>query len=78
MSTSSVPVAQSDLAARVTALETRFPTTSWLYGGSFIKRALAMWGHVIAIQLIIAVVIWAAFFACALVFGGLFATLGQR
>jgi hypothetical protein len=68
----------SQLEARVANLENRFPTTSWLWGPSFIKRALAMWGHVIVIQLIIAVVIWAVIFACGLLFAGTLGGFGQR
>lgn len=68
----------SQLAARLTALETRFPATSWLYGGNFIKRALAMWGHVIVIQIIIGIVVWAIFFVCFGMFGGMLAAFGNR
>lgn len=68
------------LAERVTALETRFPTTSWVFGPSFIKRAFAMWAHVFVAGLIIAVIFYAGIFACAAVFGfgGLLAGLGSR
>ncbi len=68
----------NQLAARVAALETRFPPTSWIYGNNFFKRALALWGHIIVIQLIISVIIWAVVFGCMLLFGGLAATLGGR
>lgn len=68
----------SQLAARLTALETRFPATSWLYGGNFIKRALALWGHVIVIQIIIGIVVWAIFFVCFALFGGLFVSMANR
>lgn len=67
----------NQLAARVSALETRLSPNSWLYSSNFLKRALALWGHVIVIQLVIAVVIWALFFGCALMFGG-FAAMMNR
>jgi hypothetical protein len=75
-----VPTPSSDLnqlATRVSQLESRFPANSWLWGPSFVKRAFALWGHVIIVQLIIAVVIWAIVFGCAFLFGGL-AILGRR
>jgi hypothetical protein len=68
----------NQLAARVSALETRLSPNSWLYSSNFFKRALALWGHVIAIQLVLAVIIWAVFFGCALLFGGFAAFLGNR
>jgi hypothetical protein len=74
----SAPTDAGQLEARVTALENRFPATSWLWGPSFLKRALAMWGHVIVIQLIIAIVLWALFFACTILFAGMFAGFSQR
>lgn len=61
----------NQLAARVSALEARLSPNSWLYSSNFFKRAFALWGHVIAIQLIIAVVIWAVVFGCVVLFGGL-------
>lgn len=78
MSSSSTSSEVNRLAARVTELETRLSPNSWLYSSNFFKRALALWGHVIAIQLVIAVIIWAVVFGCALLFGGLAATLGSR
>lgn len=68
----------NQLEARVTALETRFPRTSWVYSANFFKRALAIWGHVIVIQLIIAIIIWAIIFACVFVFGLSVAGLSGR
>ena len=72
----------NDLAARVTALETRFSNTSWLYGPSFLKRAFAMWGHVIVIQFVIGMVISVVMFGCmilfSILFGGMLATLAPR
>lgn len=68
----------NQLAARVAALEARFPPGSWVYSSNFFKRALALWGHVIAIQFVIAIIIWAVVFGCALLFGGFAAFLANR
>jgi hypothetical protein len=67
----------NQLSARVNALETRLSPNSWLYSNNFFKRALALWGHVFLIQLIIAVVIWAIVFGCVLLFGGLGAIMSR-
>lgn len=67
----------NQLGARVAALEARLSPNSWLYSSNFFKRALALWGHVIVIQLVIAVVIWAVFFGCALLFGGFAAFMNR-
>lgn len=76
------PVAASDdvnqLAARVAALENRLPANSWLYGNSFLKRVFAVWGHYFVAQLIIGIVLAVLFFACTILFAGLFAGLSQR
>jgi len=78
MSTSASSAEVNQLAARVAALETRFPPTSWIYSNNFFKRALALWGHIFVIQLIIALVIWAVVFGCMVLFGGLAATMSGR
>jgi len=67
-----LPATQSDvnqLSVRVSALEARFPATSWFFGPSFLKRAFAVWGHWFVIQIILAIIIWVLVFGCALVFG---------
>jgi len=79
---SSAPVTSSSddsqIAARVAALESRFSTTSWLYGPNFLKRAFALWGHVFVAGAIIGIVVWAIAFGCALVFGFSLAGLANR
>jgi hypothetical protein len=65
------PADLNQLAQRVTALETRFPTSSWLFGTSFLKRAFAIYGYYFIAGLIIGVVIMLIFFACFLMSVGL-------
>ncbi len=59
----------NELSARVSALEARFPTSSWLFGPGFLKRAFAIWGHWFIIQIVLGIIIWVLVFGCALVFG---------
>src|SRR5581483_1453374 len=62
-----LPATQSDvnqLSVRVSALEARFPATSWFFGPSFLKRAFAVWGHWFVIQIILAIIIWVLVFGC--------------
>lgn len=68
----------TQLAARIAALESRVPETSWLFGPSFLKRVFAIWGHYFVAQLIIGIVLFVLFFACTLLFGGLIAGLSNR
>ncbi len=74
----SIPNDNEQMAARLTALENRFPISSWLYGPNFFKRALAMWGHVIVVQIVISIVIWLVVFGCVALFAGGFAAFGRR
>ncbi len=69
---------ENQLGARVAALESRFSTSSWLYGPNFLKRAFALWGHVFVAGLIIGIVVWGIAFVCALVFGFSLAGLANR
>jgi hypothetical protein len=67
-------ISQADLnqlAQRVTALETRFPTSSWLFGTSFLKRAFAIYGYYLVAGFIIGAVVMLIFFACFLLSVGL-------
>lgn len=75
---SSFPSDNSQLAARVAALESRLPANSWLFGDSFIKRVFAVWGHYFVAQLIISIVLGILFFGCTLLFGGMLAGLSNR
>lgn len=80
--TTSAPMASSDnvneLAARLSALESRLPADSWLFGNNFLKRVFAIWGHYFVAQLIIGIVLGVLFLGCTLVFGGLLAGLSNR
>ena len=76
-----LPATQSDLnqlSARVSALEGRFPASSWFFGPSFLKRAFAVWGHYLVAQLIISIIITAIVFVCVFVFGLSVAGLSRR
>lgn len=68
----------NQLSARLSALESRLPANSWMFGDSFIKRVFAVWGHYFVAQLIIGIVLFVIFFACSLLFGGILAGLSNR
>jgi predicted PurR-regulated permease PerM len=54
----------NQLSARLSALESRLPENSWMWGHSFLRRAFAIWGHYFIAQLIISLILGIIFFAC--------------
>jgi hypothetical protein len=59
-----------NLDTKIAYLEGRLPNSNIL-NQSFLRRAFAIWGHVLIAQIIIAIFIYGAVFVLAIIFGGL-------
>lgn len=57
------------LAARVAALETRFSPNSWVFGTNFLKRAFAIYGHVLVASFLVVIIVSVVVGICSTIFG---------